>query len=65
MSDDGSEQATFDGIVTQFKNGGSLKRVFGVREVTEDPPANSEHHRPVPSHQGFKRGLIPDGYEAL
>jgi hypothetical protein len=39
-------------------NEGHLKRVFGLGEVAEDPPAGTEDHRGVPADQAMKGRLI-------
>jgi len=42
-----------------------LKRVVRVRGVAEDSPAHTQHHRPVPSHDGRKRLFVSQANEQV
>src|SRR5262249_19073228 len=43
----------------------SLESVLGVLGMAQHTSANTEHHRPMPSHQRFKRGLVAPGKKAF
>src|SRR5262245_47624572 len=37
---------------------GRLQRIFGIVQVTERAPTDSQDHRSMPSHERFKRLLV-------